>query len=96
MLINSSGLGPVIEIRYTMPRAASPERGSMCFRRNCFQFQSRYCCWTMSFFRRIWRVQAAKRGSGRTCNGFYNVLRVARGERPLWHLPELRDMETCP
>jgi hypothetical protein len=79
MLIKRSDLGPVIEIRYTMPRATSPERGSMCFRRNCFQFQSRYFRWTMSFFRRIWRVQAAKRRSGRTCNGFYNVLRVARG-----------------
>ncbi|WP_422001461.1 2-hydroxyacid dehydrogenase [Reyranella sp.] len=27
-----------------------------------------------------------------TRNGFDNVLRVARGERPLWLLPELRDM----
>jgi phosphoglycerate dehydrogenase-like enzyme len=29
-----------------------------------------------------------------TRNGFDNVLRVARGERPLWLLPELHDMET--
>jgi phosphoglycerate dehydrogenase-like enzyme len=29
-----------------------------------------------------------------TRNGFDNVLRVARGERPLWILPELRDLET--
>ena len=26
-------------------------------------------------------------------NGFDNVLRVARGERPMWIVPELRDME---
>jgi phosphoglycerate dehydrogenase-like enzyme len=29
-----------------------------------------------------------------TRNAFDNVLRVARGERPLWVVPELRDMET--
>ena len=29
-----------------------------------------------------------------THNGFDNVLRVARGRRPLWLLPELGDMET--
>ena len=28
-----------------------------------------------------------------TRNGFDNVLRVARGERPMWLLPELKDME---
>lgn len=27
----------------------------------------------------------------RTCNGFYDVPRVARSERPLWRRPELRD-----
>jgi phosphoglycerate dehydrogenase-like enzyme len=28
-----------------------------------------------------------------TRNGFDNVLRVARGQRPLWLLPELQDIE---
>jgi hypothetical protein len=41
------------------------------------------------------RPTAGRQGrTWQTCNGFYNVLRVARAEQPLWPLPELRDMET--